>query len=176
MTSRPSSVLLDKGIVRRIYEAQVRQAHRLPPTLLQQEALDTFARLRKSGPTLCITQESANVLSLRPRRYTKLIVRWTNTLRKGRYLRRWARRLRSFMFSPEDARMIAYASFGIDSNSQLAEIEIFVTNDNHLATNFRIEHTKIKARFDRMVRNLRDPYSRLQLPAVMTTAEVLAVT
>ncbi|MGH9838981.1 MAG: hypothetical protein ACREEM_09365 [Blastocatellia bacterium] len=72
--------------------------------------------------------------------------------------------------------MIAYASFGIDSNSQLAEIEVFVTNDNHLATNFRVEHKKITTRFNRMVSNLRDPYSRLQLPDVMTTAEVLAVT
>ena len=80
------------------------------------------------------------------------------------------------MFSPEDARMIAYASFGVDSNFQLAEIEMFVTNDNKLATNFRVEHTKIEARFDQMVSNLQEPYSRLQLPAVKTTAEVLAAT
>lgn len=72
--------------------------------------------------------------------------------------------------------MLAYASFGVTFNMQLAEVEIFVTNDNHLARNFQVEHTKIEVRFDRMVGNLREPYSGLQLPEVMTTAEVLAVT
>jgi hypothetical protein len=80
------------------------------------------------------------------------------------------------MFSPEDARMIAYASFGVDSNSQLAEIEVFVTNDKKLATNFRVESAKIEARFNQMIGDLTHPYSKLQLPVVKTTAEVLAVT
>jgi hypothetical protein len=173
---QPSRLLLDKGIVRRLYEAQVRRSHRIPPTPLQREALTVFIRLRLLPAKLYIAQESANLLSLRPQRYTIPITRRTSALYKGRYFSRWARRLRSFTFSPEDARMLAYASFGVTFNMQLAEVEIFVTNDNHLARNFQVEHTKIEVRFDRMVGNLREPYSGLQLPEVMTTAEVLAVT
>lgn len=65
MIFQPSSVLLDKGIVRRVYEAQVRRAGGLLPTPLQLEALEVFARLRLLAHWLYITKQSANVLQRR---------------------------------------------------------------------------------------------------------------
>ncbi|MBO0861014.1 MAG: hypothetical protein J2P21_21530 [Chloracidobacterium sp.] len=52
-------------------------------------------------------------------------------------MRRWARRLRDFVFSPEDAVIIAYGSFGLDLQTGLVGIDALITNDNHLATNYR---------------------------------------
>jgi hypothetical protein len=72
--------------------------------------------------------------------------------------------------------MIAYASFGLDEHSQLPNIEALVTNDFRLVNNFRAQYPKIKDRFERMIINLPDPFLKVKLPAVMTTAEALTST
>jgi hypothetical protein len=133
-----------------------------------------FNHLQAVAGQIYITQESANVLRLRQPRYAKAILESAVTLRKGRYLRRWSRRLRSLAFSREDACMIAYASFGLDARSQLPNIEALVTNDFKLVNNYGSQHSKIRDRFERMVIHLPDPYLKLKLPAVMTTQTALA--
>jgi hypothetical protein len=135
-----------------------------------------FNHLQAVAEQIYITKESANVLRLRQPRYAKAILENTATLRKGRYLRRWSRRLRSFAFSREDACMVAYASFGLDAHSQIPNIEALVTNDFRLVNNFRAQYPKIKDRFERMIINLPDPFLKVKLPAVMTTAEALTST
>lgn len=176
MSRLPNNILLDKGVVRRVYQVQVRRASLTPPTPSQLEAIRVFARLRFRAKRIYITRESANVLSLRPQQYASLILNRTEVLRKGRYLRRWARRLRSFGFSPEDAVVIAYPSFGLDSRPQLARVEALVANDFRLANNVKAQKTNIEDRFKRMINDLLDPYSSLTLPEVMTTADALAST
>ena len=170
----PNSILLDKGVVRCVYQVQVRRASLTPLTPSQLEAIRVFARLRFRAKRIYITRESANVLTLRPQQNASLILNRTEVLRKGRYLRRWARQLCSFGFSPEDAVVIAYASFGLDSRSQLANVEALVTNNFKLVNNFKTQQTNIEDRFKRMVSNLLNPYSSLELPEVMTTADALA--
>jgi len=172
----PARVLLDKGVARRVYEFRVRVAKNLPPTQLQIESMVVFRRLSHRAVQLYITTECANILQRRQPQYAKTILNRTETLRKGRYLRRWSRRLRSFSFSPEDAVMIAYASFGLDSRSQIASVESLVTNDFRLATNFKAQRANIEDRFKRMVSNLLAPYSSLELPEVITTAKALTST
>jgi hypothetical protein len=153
----------------------VRLAQGLSPTPLQTEAADAYARLDALTKQLYITEQTAHILQRRPPQYAAAILNDTRTLRKGRYLRRWARRLRSFGFSPEDAMVIAYGSFGVDLNSLLVGIEAIVTNDFRLVSNFNEQQAKIKTRFEQMARKLSEPYASLQLPAVLTTATVLAL-
>jgi len=172
----PARVLLDKGVARRVYEFRVRVAKNLPPTQLQTESMIVFRRLIHRAVQLYITTECANILQRRQPRYAKTILIRAETLSKGRYLRRWARRLRSFGFSPEDAVVTAYASFGLISHSQIARVEVVVTNDLRLAKNFKAQKANIEDRFKRMVSNLLDPYSSLKLPEVVTTADALAST
>jgi hypothetical protein len=135
-----------------------------------------FRRLRHYAIQLYITTESANILQRRQPQFATAILNRTETLRKGRYPRRWARRLRSFGFSPEDAVVIAYASFGLGSHSQIANIEAIVTNDFKLVKNFDAHRSEIEDRFRRMISNLLIPYSSLKLPDVMKTADVPAST
>jgi hypothetical protein len=97
----------------------------------------------------------------------------TRSLKKGRFLRRWARRLREQGFSSEDAIVIAYGSFGLDVQSQQIGVEAVVTNDLRLKANFQARLSVIRAHFARMIGQLSEPYQGLTLPKVATTAEVL---
>ena len=165
---------IDKNLVRRIYENRVRLAAGEPPTLLQAEAANAYARLRALNQRLYLTQETHQVLQLRPPLYAARILAQTQALKKGRYLRRWARRLRDFVFSREDAVILAYGSFGIAPGSQSVGVNVIITGDLRLVTNFNTRFAGIKERFDQMVPNLPEPYRRLSLPEVVATATVLA--
>jgi hypothetical protein len=147
----------------------------LSPTPSQIEAVKVLVRLQHAHSQLYITEQSKNILQRRQPQYAKAILSGTEALRKGRYLRRWARRLRGKAFSREDAMVLAYGSLGVDVNLQVAGVEVIVTNDFKLAANFNAQHSAIKARFERMIFNLPEPYAGLKLPAVMTTATVLSL-
>lgn len=71
--------------------------------------------------------------------------------------------------------MIAYASFGLDAQSHLPNIEAIVTNDFKLSNNFASQFPNIRNRFEKMVINLPGPYLKSKLPAVMTTRDALAL-
>jgi len=98
----------------------------------------------------------------------------TSPLQKGRYLRRWARRLHELAFAPEDAIVVAYGSFGIDERLSSIGVEAIVTNDLKLATHFHAQQAEITRRFHDMIAQLPTPYAALTLPAVVTTASILA--
>ena len=169
---QPLDVLLDKGIVRRVYELRFRHACGQMPTPLQLDATNAFLRLQTRSDRLFITTESENVLLLRPPLYAAAILAQTKTLRKARYLRRWARRLRDYTFTREDAVVIAYASFGIDA--QAVGTDAIVTADVKLVNNFNANYVRIKDRFDRMVTNLPAPYRGLSLPEIVAPTTVLS--
>lgn len=176
LTFQPGSVLFDKSVIRRVYERRVRLALGQPPTLLQAEAANVYSRLCALTDRLYITEQTEHILQRRPSVFSAAILADTQALKKGRYLRRWARRLRELAFSPEDAIVIAYGSFGIDLNRHSVGVEAIVTGDLKLAAHFNAKYAEIKERFDNMILNLSEPYRQLTLPAVITTAAVLAAT
>src|SRR5262245_44227676 len=63
---RSESVLLDKGVVRRVYEARVRLALGQPPTLQQAEAANVWSRLCALSIPLYITAQTEHILQRRP--------------------------------------------------------------------------------------------------------------
>jgi hypothetical protein len=160
-------------VVRRVYEARVRLALGHPPTLLQAEAANAYTHLRSLDIRLYITLQTAHILQERPAVFAAALLDQTHTLQKARYLRRWARRLRAFVFSPEDAIVLAYGSFGVDMQTQQVGVEAVITNDRKLAAHFGTRYEEIHLRFAQMVRNLPEPYRILLLPKVLTTIEVL---
>lgn len=174
MSFRLRSALLDKGVVRRVYEGHVRVALGTPSTLQQLEATHVWSHLHTLDVPLYITEQTEHILQRRSPVFAANLLAQTHPLKKGRYLRRWARRLRAESFSPEDAIVIAYGSFGLDLQLQRIGVEAVITNDFRLATNFRARLTALENYFAQMIVQLSDPYTRLTLPTVMTTAEVLA--
>src|SRR2546427_562411 len=100
---QPRSVLFDKGVIRRVYERWVRLALGALPTPAQVEAATVYAQLRPPPRRLYITKQPAHILHRRPPLFAAPFLAETYPLQKGRYLRRWARRLRELTFAPEDA-------------------------------------------------------------------------
>ena len=174
MSFQPRSVLCDKGVIRRVYERRVRLALGKPPTPAQVEAANVYAQLCTRTDCLYITAQTAHVLGHRPQRFAASILADTQPLQKGRYLRRWARRLRALTFSPEDAIVLAYGSFGLDMHGPSLGVEVIVTNDLRLASHFRMRYVEIAHRFHEMIAQLSGPYTLVALPEVVTTAHILA--
>lgn len=98
MTFQPASVLFDKNVIRRVYERRVRLALGQPPTLLQAEAANAYDRLCALTNRLYINEQIANILQRRPAVFASAFLADTRILKKARYLRRWARRLRELCF------------------------------------------------------------------------------
>jgi hypothetical protein len=175
MTFRSSSVLLDKNVIRRVYERRVRLALGQVPTLLQAEAANAYDRLCALTNRLYITEQTANVLQRRPTVFASAFLADTRTLTKARYLRRWARRLRELSFSPEDAIIVAYASFGVDLSVQAIGAQIVVTGDLKLVAHFNVKQEEIRGRFEDMISSLPLPYRMLTLPTIMTPTDILTL-
>jgi len=105
--------------VRRVYEARARLALGQPPTMQQAEAANVWSRLRALGIPLHITAQTEHILQRRPAVFATALLMHTRALQKGRYyLRRWARSLRDISFSPEDAIVLAYGSFGLNQTTE----------------------------------------------------------
>jgi hypothetical protein len=167
---------LDKGVIRRVYERRVRFARDVPPTPAQVEAANVYAQLCLPPRRLYITEQTAHILRRRPPLFAAPFLAETYPLQKGRYLRRWARRVRALTFAPEDAIVAAYGSFGIDARGPSVGVEAIVTNDVRLATNFHTHQAEIACRFYDMIAQLPAPYAALTLPTVVTTSSILAQT
>jgi len=174
VSCQPRSVLLDKGVIRRVYERRVRFALGVPPTPAHVEAANAYAQLCVPARRLYITAQTAHILDRRPPLFAAPFLTETYTLQKGRYLRRWARRLRDFTFTPEDAIVVAYGSFGIDAHRASIGVEAIVTNDLKLATHFHAHQAEIVHRFQDMIAQLPTPYAALTLPEIVTTANILS--
>jgi hypothetical protein len=168
-----TTILLDKGVIRRIYERRVRLALGQPPTPLQVEAANAYARVCALTSRIYITEQTSNVLVRRPPIFAAPLMAETRILKKGRYLRRWARRLKDFSFSPEDAMLLAYGSFGVDLHFQSVGVEAIITTDLKLASHYQAKFQEIENRFKDMIINLPEPYASLSLPDVITAGTVL---
>lgn len=81
LSFQPGSVLLDKGVVRRVYEARVRLALGQPPTLLQAEATNVWSRLRTLNIPLYITEQTAHILQRRSPLFAAVLLAQTQALR-----------------------------------------------------------------------------------------------
>jgi hypothetical protein len=122
-----------------------------------------------------VTPESANSAHRRDERIATVILNPVVVLNPGRYLRRWARRLREHGITREDAIIVAYASFGLDSTSHELGAEVLITPDKGLITKYRELEGRLSSRFRRMVSHLIPPYQHVTLPKVLSPLETLTL-
>jgi hypothetical protein len=94
-------------------------------------------------------------------------------LKRGRYLRRWGRRLTEEGLSPEDAVIVSHGSFGIDEEMETFGAEVVLTTDLALKTHYERSFARISQRFERMTGQLQIPYRNARLPSILTPEEVL---
>lgn len=117
--------LLDKSVARRLVEALSMYVIGQPLSAEHELALRFFVTARRRGDALLIVPPTHNVLNLIAvysphaivvRRFLGVV----DVVKPIRYTRRWARRLRGFGFSREDAAVLALGTFGaVESESVL---------------------------------------------------------
>jgi hypothetical protein len=142
-TSLPTTCLLDKNIVRAVFEARVRVQRRRIPLPHQAQAAIVYQALQQVGFTTYVTPETANSAQRRDPLIAASLLMPLTTLTPGHYLRRWARRLRDFGFSREDSVILAYGSFGLDARHQTFGAEVIVSADQPLMRRFHEQHYSI---------------------------------
>ena len=172
-TSLPTTCLLDKNIVRAVFEARVRVQRRRVPLPHQAQAAIVYQALQQAGFTTYVTPETVNSAQRRDSLIAVSLLIPLTTLTQGRYLRRWARRLRDFGFSREDSVILGYGSFGVDAQHQTFGAEVIVSADQPLIRHFHEQQDSIARRFQRMICQLVLPYCLAQLPTLMSLDEML---
>jgi hypothetical protein len=136
MRFHPTSVLLDKGTVREALRGVVRvEKGLLPLPPRQQSAYTAIQALRAEDIRLYVTPQLLHILQ-RPLNLpiSSVILPDLHLLTAGKYLRRWARRLREEGISREDAVIVSYASFGIDEQTNTFGATVVLTTDIALKT------------------------------------------
>ncbi len=156
--------LLDKNVARRTIEALYHLDNLADE---EQQVLELWRRLRLEQVRLFIPagvihilQPVAHLLEVRA------FLATVEPLDSGRYLKRWARRLREYSFTREDALILALATFGIDSQESILGVDGLITLDQLLIRNFQNHQAELQARLAAMVSDLPVPYCNASLPEI----------
>jgi len=163
--------LLDKVVARRAVEGLLRLAEGDDLSDEELWAVDLLQTAAARRLRLFVAPASDHVLEcLRELpRYAFVIQAFRNRTEVAvptRYFKRWSRRLRVFGFTPEDARILALASFGTCGSHDVLGIHWIATYDRPLMNLWRLKHTEIELRLDAMRRQLVTPYDQVALPHV----------
>ena len=158
------SCLLDKNVARRIVEA----LYHLDNLSLEEElVLGLWRRLQAEGTRLFIPIGALHIL----RRFEQLVevrtfLATVEPLESARYVKRWARRLREYGFTREDALVLALATYGTDSTGDILGVETLITLDQPILNNFQTHRAELQSRLTAMTDQLPTPYCHATLPTV----------
>lgn len=174
LMSRPTSLLLDKSVVRAILRGIQRRRSRLALPEEQQTSLRLYQAAKLMFGFVYVTKETYNLVSDRRNiALTAGILSDLRELKPGKYLRRWARRLRQHGFTREDARVLSNATFGVDIIAQKLGVDALATLDTHMINNFNAHYEIINTRLHRMTTQLGMPYKDAALPWVASPDDIL---
>ena len=166
--------LLDKNIVRYAI-AGLRFGHLRTLSLLEIGALSLWRFAEARGIPLFISDSSYHILQrLEPYDEVQLFLAATEVLTPSRYHVRWSRRIRQTTgLAPEDAAMIALATFGTDHNGHILGTELLVTYDRRMITGYQTHITTLSRRLRAMTAQLPLPFSHALLPHLSTPDTLL---
>lgn len=166
-----ASYLLDKNVARRIIEA----LHHLD-NLFDEEAvvLELWRQLQTEQVRLFVPVGVVNILQ----RFAHLLEVRTflasvEPLESGRYLKRWARRLRQYNFAREDALILALTTYGTDTNGRILGTDGLITLDRPFLKNFHTHRAELQTRLNAMTNQLQAPYRHATLPNVLHPEELI---
>lgn len=164
--------LLDKVTARFIVQGIIKVAEQRAPTADESIALTLFARAASPTYNLFIAQPTVNVLQ-HLRRYPhyapmiQLFLQRVEAIQPARYFKRWARRLRDYGFTREDAVMLALATFGTSRDRSIIGMNYLATFDQPMINQWNYQQDAIRRRLQAMQRDLQPPYVHVVLPQVL---------
>lgn len=170
--------LLDKVTARHIMEGMLKLVE--GRTLMDAElfALYVYRRAHPEGIELFITPQTEGLLRRLEHlpRYAVLIRRFfldTKVTRPARYFKRWARRLREYGFTREDAAVLALATFGTTQDVDVLGMHVVATFDQPMIHRWTAQGGAIQKRLANMRRNLPVPYRHASLPQVQRPEAIM---
>lgn len=168
--------LLDKNVVRRAIEGIAASMVAVPLTTEKSEALRLLRWGKRNNIRMMIAPEIANILSRRDHLLSvQLLRREVDVILRGRYFQRWARRFRDYGFTPEDAKILSYGTFGFQPTSLVLGVTTIITFDRPFINNFETHKETLTRRLRAMTVQLRPPYNEARLPAMAQPQQVLRV-
>ncbi len=166
--------LLDKNVVRRAIEGIGALLVAAPLTAEQSLAVRLLRRGKQANIPMRITPETANILSRRSNiREVSLFLNEVEVIQRGRYFKRWARRLREHSFTREDAKILSYGTFGLGPTGTVLGATIVITFDQPFINNFETHREELVRRLKAMTVQLRAPYHHAKMPDMATPELVL---
>ena len=163
--------LLDKVTARHMMEGMLKLVAGRTVTSTELFALYFYQHTRSSGTTLFILPQTHNFLKRLEHlsRYVLLIHHFlavAQVAQPARYFKRWARRLREYGFTKEDAEVLALATFGTTSSGDILGMHVVATFDQPMINRWTAQRTEIQRRLLNMQRHLEPPYCHVSLPTV----------
>jgi hypothetical protein len=170
--SHPQRCLLDKVTARYILESRLKLIERRSLDRNGVNALYLYRRAENGSLHLFIVPQTALFLHrlVNLPRYQRVIEDFsqlTRTTIAGRYFTRWARRLREYGFTREDAAVLSLATFGIDNAGTILSMHYLATYDQPMINNWQSHHAAIRTRFEAMRQGLLEPYRSANLPQLL---------
>lgn len=177
--SSPMLLLLDKNVVRRGVNGLLRLARGQESPPEEELALVLLQKAATGECKLFVAQEVVHILARKEDNSTTFAVqsflRRVSVLKRTRYFKRWARRLRQMNFAREDAKVLSLATFGTDKAGEILSVSVIVTFDQSLTNKYDHEFTVIQGRFEAMVADLEPPFCYARLPEVMLPQKALGL-
>jgi hypothetical protein len=164
--------LLDKVAARLIVESLLKVSEGRSLSESGESALNLFAHAREQTIALFIVPQTAAVLSKSQGvpRYRIVIEEFrkhTSVAIPDRYFTRWARRLKEYGFTPEDAAVLALATFGIGETQAYLGMNYVATYDQPMINNWQSQQGAIYKRLKAMCETLPEPYRYATLPRLL---------
>lgn len=157
--------LLDKDVIRRTIEGTARVQRKEAPFLDQAVCLALLHAAVRGQFTAYITPQSLHILErLACRDEVRDFLDEVEVMQRGRYVRRWARRLREHGFTREDTAILSMATFGTDAEGAILGVDVIVTLDLPFINNFYMHRPTLERRLKAMARQLVPPFRDVGLP------------
>jgi hypothetical protein len=162
--------LLDKNISRRAIEALYHLDNLSVGEVL---VLRLWRQLQTEQSRLFVPVGTVNILrQFAHLREVRTFLASVIPLESGRYLKRWARRLREHGFTREDALILALCTYGTTTTTDILGVDGLITLDQPLINNFRMQEVIVQKRLSAMTHQLSEPYYRATLPNVIHPEEI----
>lgn len=169
--------LLDKVVARTMAQALLKVIEGASLSFDEAATLSFWQQARLAEARLLVVPPTVNILqriSSQPR-YTatvQLLLAGVEPVYPTSYYKRWARRLRGFGFTREDAAVLALGTFGVDAQHELLRVDAVVTLDQRMIHNWQARAEEIATRLRAMTHDLEAPYSLVGLPQLWLPDQV----
>ncbi len=152
-------------------------AEKRSPTKEEISALDLFSLAHPPEMQFFIVPQTVSVLerlAQLPHYATiiQLFLERVEVIVSARYFKRWARRLRDYGFTKEDAAILALATFGTNKARNILGTDIIATFDQPMINQWSAQQLAILERFEAMRNDIFAPYNQAKLPQVLKPEQI----